>query len=132
MIFNFVSGHVSLVNLLKDTQNQIAKLLKDPNFPFKAKKLLFDIYDATYGCLTNYCKNNDVNQKILFPFLDYFLDELENDFGQMKLICSIFKNNKHLCQNISDVVKRVSSNIPKYGRQRRFMKFLQVSEKKNS
>lgn len=125
-IFRFVKGYVPLVNLIKDSQNQIAKIIHDPKIPVESRKLIYEIMKITYNALKNFCLNNNANQRLLFPYIDYFLDEVLYDFGQTDLVNAIFKNNKYLCENCLPTFELMKSIILKKGRQKRFLEFFKV------
>ena len=125
-IFRFVKGYQPLVNLIKDSQNQIAKIVRDDQIPLKSRKLIYEIMRTTYTALKNFCMNNNENQRLLFPYLDYFLDELQYDFGQTDLVNAIFQNNKYLCENCQKTFEKMRKIIREKGRQKRFLEFFKV------
>lgn len=114
------------MNLIKDSQNQIAKIIKDTKIPIESRKLIYDIMKITYNALKNFCANNNANQRLLFPYVEYFLDEVLYDFGQTDLVNAIFKNNKYLCENCQATFESMKNIILKKGRQKRFLEFFKV------
>lgn len=122
-IFTFLNGHLPLLNLIKDAQNQLAKLLKLEYVPLHSKRVVFLLLRGLYKCLKNFCDNNTQNQQLLHEYIDeFFLDEINFDFGQFELLNTIFQNNKFLSENISDkIVNRLFQSIEQYGRQERFL-----------
>lgn len=128
-IFRFVKGYIPLVNLIKDSQNQMAKILKDRSITFEGRKLFLDILKLSYTVLKNFCYKNRENQKLLFPFIEYFLDEIEYDFGQTSLVSAIFESNNFLCENVLNTFELMKHKIFRYGRQTRFLEFFKVIQK---
>ena len=112
--------------MIKDSQNQIAKIIRDHKIPLQNRKLIYEIMKITYLALKNFCINNDENQRLLFPYLDYFLDELQYDFGQTDLVNAIFKNNQYLCENCPKTFEKMKKIIKEKGRQKRFLEFFRV------
>ena len=112
--------------MIKDSQNQIAKIIRDHKIPLQNRKLIYEIMKITYLALKNFCINNDENQRLLFPYLDYFLDEPQYDFGQTNLVNAIFKNNKYLCENCQKTFEKMKKIIREKGRQKRFLEFFKV------
>ena len=128
-IFRFVKGYIPLVNLIKDSQNQMAKILKDRSITFEGRKIFLDILKLSYTVLKNFCFKNRENQKLLFPFIEYFLDEIEYDFGQAALVSAIFESNNFLCENVGNTFELMKHKIFRYGRQTRFLEFFKVIQK---
>lgn len=112
--------------MIKDSQNQIAKIIKDVRIPLESRKIFYEIMKTTYSTLKNFCINNNENQRLLFSFVDYFLDEVQYDFGQTDLVNYIFKNNKYLCENCFVTFDLMKNIILKRGRQKRFIEFFRV------
>lgn len=125
-IFRFVKGYIPLISLIKDGQNQMAKIMKDNKIPIEKRKLFYEIMKYTYLCLKHFCMKNSENQKLLFPFIDYLLDEIVFDYGQTSLVSKIFENNKYLCENVLNTFDSLKKIIEKNGRQSRFLEFFKV------
>ncbi|KAL4492562.1 hypothetical protein ABPG72_007675 [Tetrahymena utriculariae] len=126
-VFTFLQGHDHLIQLVKDTQNQMAKLLKSKNVSNPSKYSIYKLLSSLYKCLTLYCDNYEENQFILSKYTGFFLDEIQFDFGQLDLVCSIYKNNKSLCESFSDNIANVLiNNITYIGRQPRFLKLFKI------
>ncbi|KRX06791.1 MIR motif [Pseudocohnilembus persalinus] len=130
-IFTFLQGHTPLINLVKDAQNQMAKILKQHAIPNQAKKTIFKLLRNMYKCLQIFCTGSEENQLILYNHISYFLDEISQDFGQFELLGAIFYNNKYLCENISErLIKTIINSIKEQGRQERFLQIFQIIMKK--
>jgi hypothetical protein len=88
---------------------------------------VFELLKELYSCLTNFCRGNQQNQLILYEYIDFFLDEIEQDYGQMDLFCAIFRDNKFLCESFPDsLLKTILNFINIYGRQTRFLHIFKV------
>lgn len=49
--------------------------------------------------------------------MDFFIDEIVLDFGQIELVCAIIKDNKFLCENFPDtLLQNFLKFINLYGR----------------
>ena len=126
-IFTFLSVHVPLINFIKDSQNQMAKILKDSNYMPQTRQFILELLREIYKCLTYFCKGNETNQNILSEFTDFFLDEISMDFGQMELVCSILHDNKFLCESFPESkLTQMTNFINLYGRQTRFLTLFRV------
>ena len=79
-----------------------------------------------YEVLEKFCRTNDQNQKILFGYLDFLIENLDFDFGQIDLINSIFRNNKYLCEKSKNLIPIFAQKIRKYGRKTKFIEFFKV------
>lgn len=129
-IFQFLYVYQPLISFIRDTQNQFAKVLYDPYYSEKTKQLTKTILEKIYQCLSEFCKLNEVNQKLLFEEMQLFLDEIEIDFGQMDLISNIFQDNKVLCQHVSEqLLEQIITYIKIYGRQERFLRIFLIIQK---
>ena len=129
-IFRFVKGYLPLVNLIRDVEQQISKFLRDTTIASGKRKVFYEIMKTTYSILKSFCSNNDENQRILFPFVkEFFLNELQYDYGQMDLVNAVFQNNRYLCEKerCASIFDEVKKNILQKGRQRRFLEFFKVS-----
>ena len=51
--------------------------MKDRLITFDDRKIFLDVLKLPYTFLNNFCLKNRENQKLLFPFIEYFLDEIE-------------------------------------------------------
>lgn len=58
------------------------KVFKDIQKSTEAKTTVGNLLKSIYACLTHFCRNNRQNQILLSEFYDYFIDEIEFDFGQ--------------------------------------------------
>lgn len=121
-----MKGYQPLVKFVKDSQNQIAKIIRDTKIPLESRKIFYEIMKTTYMNLKNFCLTNSENQKLLVDSLDFFLDELQFDFGQTDLVNAIFSNNKFLCENCKKTFEKMKRIIREQGRQRRFLEFFKV------
>lgn len=122
-----MKGYQPLVKFVKDSQNQIAKIIRDTKIPLENRRLFYEIMKTTYTNLKYFCQSNSENQKILIDYLDFFLDELQFDFGQTDLVNAIFKNNKYLCENCKKTFEKMRKIIKEKGRQKRFLEFFKVN-----
>ena len=70
-----------MVDFIRDTQNQLVKVLKDPFYTQKSKDLCSSILTRIYAFLTDFCLENNENQKALYPHISLFLDEVRYPLG---------------------------------------------------
>jgi hypothetical protein len=51
---------------------------------------MFKLLLCSYKFLEAFCMYNEENQSLLVADIGLFMDELNEDFGQLDLICAIF------------------------------------------
>ncbi|EGR30288.1 MIR domain protein [Ichthyophthirius multifiliis] len=127
-IFRYLEGHIPIINLIKDVQNQICQYLRDQNLQ---KDLILSLLEKLYSILKHFCINNSENQQILVKYIPFFIDEISFDFGQFELIKAIYENNKFLCENFFNgtFFNQILVIIKQYGRQARFIEILGIIQK---
>ncbi|CAD8066638.1 unnamed protein product [Paramecium sonneborni] len=121
-IFNFLNVYEPLLNFIRDTQQQLVKVLDDPFYSMETKGYVIQLLKALFALLRDFCDKNDENQKIMHKNATLFMDELQHDYGQMNLLSAIYRDNKQLCQKIDETqLKKIKTFIYSYGRQARFL-----------
>ena len=87
------------------------------------KKLL----KLSHKVLIGFVHSNKTNQKSLFHHLQTLTENLKFSFGQIDLLCEIFRNNYDLCSSISEAFLNIFVDIIIIkGRQAEFLKIFEV------
>ncbi|KAL4438749.1 hypothetical protein ABPG74_013422 [Tetrahymena malaccensis] len=128
-IFTFLQGHNPIIQMIKNSQNQMVKFVKQQDVPADSKIKIVQLLRYLYSILVHFCYNIEENQKILAKpeYLSLFFDEISIDFGQFDLLSAIYFNNKTLCSSFPDsLLNQIKTAINQFGRQPRFIQILKI------
>ncbi|XP_042563423.1 inositol 1,4,5-trisphosphate receptor type 2 isoform X3 [Clupea harengus] len=90
----------------------------------KSDEKMNEIMQLAHGFLQNFCRDNPQNQTLLHKHLNLFLTP---GLLEAKTMRYIFRNNYHLCNEISDrVVHHFVHCIETHGRHVQYLRFLQT------
>ena len=130
----YLNAHKLIVNLLKDGMFKLASIyssnrqeeLREPC------ELLTELFKSCNRVLKRFVFNNSRNQKKIHKSLHILFQYLHLPLGQIPLICEIYKNNWKLIDTVSEsMIKTFENLILKYGRQKEFLRFLEVIQSTN-
>ncbi|EWS73528.1 inositol-triphosphate type 1 protein (macronuclear) [Tetrahymena thermophila SB210] len=128
-IFTFLQGHNPIIQMIKNSQNQMVKFVKQQDVSADSKIKIVQLLRYLYSILVHFCYNIEDNQKILAKpeYLSLFFDEISIDFGQFDLLNAIYFNNKPLCSSFPDsLLNQIKTAINQFGRQPRFIQILKI------
>lgn len=119
-----------MLRFLKENIFTLQKVIFSEKISLESKQSFFEIYSNILKWLKYFVRNNSKHQIELNEEIDLFFSNLDLDFGQIDLICEIFKNNFTLLQNVKDRhLKKFIHCIKNYGCQPKFLNFFHIIQK---
>ncbi|KAK3865118.1 hypothetical protein Pcinc_029236 [Petrolisthes cinctipes] len=101
----------------------ILELLQIP-YDKKEDKRMNELIELAHQFLQNFCLGDRANQALLHKSIDLFLNP---GLLEAKTICAVFKDNSHLCGEVSErVIQHFIHCIETHGRHVQYLKFLQT------
>ena len=130
----YLNAHKLIVNLLKDGVFKLATIYSSNSQDQLSEpcELLSELFTNCTRVLRRFVFNNSMNQKKMQKSLHIFLQNLHLQIAQIPLICEIFKNNLKLINTVDEnMIKTFEELILKYGRQKRYLRLLEVIQSTN-
>ncbi|XP_050733369.1 inositol 1,4,5-trisphosphate receptor type 1-like isoform X4 [Eriocheir sinensis] len=101
----------------------VLELLQIP-YDHKEDKRMNELIELAHQFLQNFCLGDRPNQALLYKSIDLFLNP---GLLEAKTICAVFKDNSHLCGEVSErVIQHFIHCIETHGRHVQYLKFLQT------
>ncbi|KAK4321538.1 hypothetical protein Pmani_007659 [Petrolisthes manimaculis] len=101
----------------------VLELLQIP-YDKKEDKRMNELIELAHQFLQNFCLGDRANQALLHKSIDLFLNP---GLLEAKTICAVFKDNSHLCGEVSErVIQHFIHCIETHGRHVQYLKFLQT------
>ncbi|KAG7164639.1 Inositol 1-4,5-trisphosphate receptor-like [Homarus americanus] len=101
----------------------VLELLQIP-YDKKEDKRMNELIELAHQFLQNFCLGDRPNQALLYKSIDLFLNP---GLLEAKTVCAVFKDNSHLCNEVSErVIQHFIHCIETHGRHVQYLKFLQT------
>lgn len=101
----------------------VLELLQIP-YDHKEDKRMNELIELAHQFLQNFCLGDRPNQALLYKSIELFLTP---GLLEAKTICAVFKDNSHLCGEVSElVIQHFIHCIETHGRHVQYLKFLQT------
>nr|AAC61691.1 inositol 1,4,5-trisphosphate receptor [Panulirus argus] len=101
----------------------VLELLQIP-YDRKEDKRMNELIELAHQFLQNFCLGDRANQALLYKSIDLFLNP---GLLEAKTVCAVFKDNSHLCSEVSErVIQHFIHCIETHGRHVQYLKFLQT------
>ncbi|CAD8131502.1 unnamed protein product [Paramecium pentaurelia] len=124
-IMTFLKIHEIIVNLIQNGMPHFIYVLNDEFIKIQRKEQLLQLFQNSFKFLICYCTNNKGNQLILYQYLEIYLQYIQYDVGQCKLLIEIFRDNPRLLNTgVKSLVSRLIDIIEREGRQVKFIDIL--------
>ncbi|CAK81479.1 unnamed protein product (macronuclear) [Paramecium tetraurelia] len=121
-VMTYLNIHEIIVNLIQNGMAHFIQVLNDEFINIERKEQLLQLFSIAFKFLICYCTNNKGNQLILYQYLEIYLQYIQYDIGQCKLLIEIFKDNPRLLNTgVKSLVSRLTEIIEREGRQVKFI-----------
>ncbi|XP_068212186.1 LOW QUALITY PROTEIN: inositol 1,4,5-trisphosphate receptor [Palaemon carinicauda] len=101
----------------------VLDLLQIP-YDKKEDKRMNELMELAHQFLQNFCLGDRQNQALLYKNIELFLNP---GLLEAKTVCAVFKDNSHLCSEVSErVIQHFIHCIETHGRHVQYLKFLQT------
>ncbi|KRW98864.1 MIR motif [Pseudocohnilembus persalinus] len=126
-ILRYLNLQNIIMQLINDGVPHAANFIMDSNVNIIVKEEIIFMFTLAHQVLQTFVQGNPENQKSMIGECTNLLRFANYDFGQIKLVCEIYRNNYKLLEKFDRNLLVIFSNlIEDEGRQQHFLEFYEV------
>ena len=119
-MFRHLKVYLPIINLVRDNMHVVEKGQLNENE-------VLELFEVGISFLIGFVKNNPINQELISNYLKIFMYNISLGFGQIELICEIFRDNLILCTTKhNEVIKNIVKLINTKGRNTEYLDFFYI------